>query len=117
MTNDDKVSKDSKFAEVEKMDSFLDDYVEGMDLSNYVQPNIEFELKKEARQTCRDIVLEIKRFGVSQRQMIYLIYLLSLELEDTDLMKLIAKSIGIRRSATPLSIADKTSNKNSGLIL
>ena len=35
---------------------------------------------------CRDIVSEILRFGVSEKQKLKIIYLLSLELEDREMM-------------------------------
>ncbi len=38
-------------------------------------------------QVCRDIVKKISEFGVSQPQMIHIIYLLAIELENNDLMK------------------------------
>lgn len=41
----------------------------------------------EEKQTCRQIVREISNFGVSQRQSLFIIYLLALELEDVDHMK------------------------------
>jgi len=69
----------------------------------YIQPNIEIELPVMKRQACRDIVLEIKKFGISQRQTLYLIYLLSLELEDNATMKAIAKVIGENRKNVPVS--------------
>ena len=36
---------------------------------------------------CRNIVREISRFGVTQRQQMIIIYLLALELEDVDKMQ------------------------------
>lgn len=68
----------------------------------YVQPNIEHELPKEKRQECRDILLEIRNFGVSQRQILFLIQLLAMELENGDLMRSITKLIGERRKEVPV---------------
>lgn len=64
----------------------------------YVKPNIEFELPKEKRQVCRDIVKEIKDFGISQRQLLFLIQLLSLELENREVMNALSKAIGENRN-------------------
>jgi hypothetical protein len=44
-------------------------------------------------QTCRDIIKKINDFGVSQLQIINLIYLLALELEDVTITKRIVKTI------------------------
>lgn len=37
-------------------------------------------------QQCREIVREISMFGVSQRQMMYIMYLMSMELENNEHM-------------------------------
>jgi hypothetical protein len=78
-----------------KFDSFLTDTPE--EDVDYIKPNIELKLSKEKRQECRDIVLEIRKFGINQRQLLYLIYLLSLELEDNVTMKALSKAIGENR--------------------
>jgi hypothetical protein len=41
----------------------------------------------DEKQTCRDIVKEISNFGVSQRQQLFIIYLLAMELENVEQMK------------------------------
>jgi hypothetical protein len=76
---------------------------EAQEGEEYIQPNIELELSVNKRKDCRDIVMEIRKFGVSQRQMLYIIYLLSLELEDNKTMKAIAKAIGENRKNVPVS--------------
>jgi hypothetical protein len=51
------------------------------------------KLPANKRKECRDIVQEIKKFGISsQRQMLYLIYLLALEIEDQTTMKAIVNA-------------------------
>lgn len=82
----------------------IDDVVEG---ETYIKPNIEIELSPRKRKECRDILLEIKNFGISQRQLIYLIYIMSLELESSILMKKIVDAINTHRSGVPLSETDK----------
>ena len=67
----------------------------------YVQPNIDFELSKEKRQVCRDMVREIKEFGISQRQLLFLIQLLAMELENREVMVAVSKACGETRSAIP----------------
>tara|TARA_B100000214_G_C23786890_1_gene544016 strand:- start:236 stop:469 length:234 start_codon:yes stop_codon:yes gene_type:complete len=44
----------------------------------------------QERHQCREIIGEIMKFGVSESQKLRIIYLLSLELEDNNLMKEIA---------------------------
>lgn len=90
-------------AEVEKENSALlneDEMVEG---ASYVTPSIEFQLSKEKRQACRDILLEIRNFGISQRQTLFLIQLLALELEDMAITKELMAVIGAKRETVPLT--------------
>lgn len=68
----------------------------------FVEPNIEFELSKDKRQACRDIVAEIKNFGVNQRMILYLIQLLVMELENGDAMRALSKAIGGIRKDIPV---------------
>jgi len=86
---------------------------EAQEGEEYIQPNIELELPVSKRKDCRDIVMEIRKFGVSQRQMLYIIYLLSLELEDNKAMKSIVKAIGENRKNVPVSPTLERSNTPS----
>jgi methionine synthase II (cobalamin-independent) len=51
------------------------------------------EILVDDRAKARDIVQEILNFGVSQQQILYIAYLLALELEDRDAMIKISNSI------------------------
>ena len=51
------------------------------------------ELQAESTLKCREIVREILNFGVSESQKVKIIHLLSLELEDRNLMLSIVKSL------------------------
>jgi hypothetical protein len=103
----------------EAWESFLTDEEEAaqQDPKNFIQPNIETKLPAHKRKECRDIVMEIKKFGVSQRQLLYLIYLLSLELEDVETMRSLAKVIGEKRERIPLSITDEMKETPSIILL
>lgn len=58
-----------------------------------VVPNyIETKLSQEKRQECRGIVKTINQFGVNQRMKLYLIYLLSLELENREAMMVMVQA-------------------------
>lgn len=84
----------------------------------YIQPNIELELPATKRKACRDILQEIKTFGVSQRQMLYIIYLMALELEDTVTMKAITNAVGQNRKNIPVTpTLEKVEQVSSKLIL
>lgn len=98
-----------------KFDTFLEDPTEGEE-GSYIQPSIEHKLSKQKRQDCRDIVVEIKKFGISQRQLLYLIQLLALELENNDISKSIAKLIGEKREEVELTHED-VSNNTTKIIL
>ena len=77
-----------------ELDKMLTDESETKSDEAYVVPNyIETKLSKEKRLTCRGIVKTINEFGVSQRMKLYLIYLLSLELENRDSMMKLVKTI------------------------
>lgn len=61
----------------------------------YIRPNyIETELSSDRKKETRDMVKTLNEFGISQRQKLFLIYLLSLELEDRDTMISLTESIG-----------------------
>lgn len=70
---------------------------------SYIEPNIEIKLPAHKRMECREIVREIKNFGINQRQFLYLIYLLSLELENRDVMLALTKAIGENREKIKIS--------------
>lgn len=91
-----------------KFDAFLTNETDMSDDVKYIKPNIEMKLSKEKRQACRDIVLEIKQYGITQRQLWFLINLLSLELENQNLVKAIADVIGEHRDSIPIVKTSKT---------
>lgn len=70
----------------------------------YITPNIETKLSKEKRQVCRDIVREITRFGVSQRQLLFVIQLLALELENREVMLSLVQAINAGRDKIPAAV-------------
>lgn len=75
--------------------SLLTDETQTEEGVSYVTPNyIETKLSKASKQKCRGIVRTINDFGISQREKLFLIYLLSLELENRESMLKITKSIG-----------------------
>lgn len=79
--------------EKEGFDKFLTDADEAEDGVEYIKPDIELALSPQKRTECRQIVQEIKKFGVTgQRQLLYLIYLLALEIEDQETMKTIVNA-------------------------
>ena len=74
----------------------------------YIKPNIEVNLSDAKRLECRKIVQEIKNFGINQRQIIFLIDLLSLELEDLSLCRQIRSAvIDAREKMNQEKLADK----------
>ena len=67
------------------MSQKLPDQEQEQNKEKYIKPNnIELQLSKEKKQICRDIVKEINNFGVSQRQKLFILELLALELEDRE---------------------------------
>ena len=47
----------------------------------------------EENQACRQVVKEIGNFGVSDRQRLFIIYLLAMELEDVEAMRSITSLV------------------------
>ena len=87
----------------DKWDSLLTDESEKDEDVQYIQPNIDIQLPANKRMECREILKQIKDFGVNQRQILYLVYLLSLEMEDRDVMLAISKAIGEVRDQVKVS--------------
>lgn len=70
-----------------------------MSIKRYGQTDHESEASESFQ--CREIVKEVLRFGVSQKQIVTIIKLLALELDDRDLMLKITDSIlGTAESAS-----------------
>jgi len=61
------------------------------------QPTVEFSvetmLPKDRKNECRDVVRQLNSFGFSQRQKLYLSYLLALELENHHASKFLVDAI------------------------
>lgn len=68
----------------------------------YIQPSIEGKLAKEKKDEIHQIVQEINNFGISQRQIIYLIYQLALQLEERSAMLAIVKAVNENREKIPV---------------
>lgn len=80
--------------EQQGFDALLTDSEEREEGVEYVVPKyIETKLSKDKKLECRGIVRTINQFGVSQRQKLFLIYLLALELENRDSMLKIVKAV------------------------
>jgi len=67
------------------------------------------ELAITERAKCREIVTEILNFGVTQNQIVQIVYLLSLELENREDMLYLTKACK--------AVADGEINKSSTLIV
>jgi hypothetical protein len=53
----------------------------------------ESEKLAEEKQACRQILTEINKFGITQRQQLFLIYLLASELEDVEIMQALTSTV------------------------
>ena len=115
------ITKEDKIIEVVEAIEASDDYQ-----GKLSEPNIEFRLTKEKRMECRDIVLELRDRGLSQRQFLYLIQILATELENVTAMKAIVAAVGENRDNIPLSKEEdylanrfntESAKKKSALIL
>ena len=70
----------------------------------YIHPSIETKLSKEKRDEVHQIVQEIKNFGASQRQLLYLIYQLALNLESRSALVAITQAVNTtREQVAPVS--------------
>jgi hypothetical protein len=87
--------EDHRGEDIDEEESLLTDAEDAVEGESYVVPNyIETDLSKEKRLECRGIVKTINQYGVSQRQKLYLVYLLALELDNRDLMLEISRAVG-----------------------
>lgn len=91
--------------EIEKPAEFMEEEQPGV---AYIRPHMEMKLTDKQRHECREIVSEIKKYGVNQRQFLYLIDLLALELERNEDMRRIRAAVVETREKMP---------EKSGLIL
>ena len=66
------------------------------------------EEKAEKTFKCRQIIAEVMDYGVSQKQILRLIYLLALELEDRDQLQLVTDLV---------KQLEEQDDKQSGLII
>jgi hypothetical protein len=69
----------------------------------------EAEIAAENLLKCRQIVAEILNFGVTQEQLLQIIYLLSLELENREALEDIADSV--KRHKTDIENLGQNKNK------
>jgi len=77
------------------------------EIKSYGSTEDELDVKDRAR--CRDIVQEILNFGVTQKQIVQLVYLLSLELENIEEMRYLSNACK--------AVANDEINKDSPLIV
>jgi hypothetical protein len=70
---------------------------------NYIKPNVEVKLPAKKRTECREIVKRIREYGVNQRQILYLVQLLALELENREVMLDLIDAVGINRENISVS--------------
>jgi len=78
-------------------EDFLEEEQEGR---SYIRPNLEMKLTPQKKQECREIVAGIKEFKISQRQLLFIMELLSLELDNMEHIKKIKESINNCRETT-----------------
>jgi hypothetical protein len=84
-------------------EDFLED--EAQEGVSYVKPNLEMKLTPQKKQECREVVAAIKQFGVNQRQLLFVLELLALELENMEHVKKIKEAIqGCRESVQDSAI-------------
>lgn len=56
-------------------------------MSDVVYGQLDSEKVAKENETCRKIVSEVTNFGVTQRQLKYIIYLLALNIDDVEVMR------------------------------
>lgn len=74
----------------------------------YIKPRLDMKLSDKHKSECRQILGEIKKFGINQRQLLFLIDLLAMEVESNETMRAI-------RSATEAGRGK--SAESTGLII
>jgi len=61
------------------------------EVKNYGDTTNELEIQDRVK--CREIVNEIMNFGINQSQILQIMYLLSLEVDDINIMKSLTSSV------------------------
>lgn len=75
----------------------------------------ESEQIADENQICRKIVSEITNYGISQRQTLFIIYLLALELENNESMQAITKLI--KNIESGIFLTDRSLEQEQSMIL
>lgn len=91
MSEDSSIKKENV---TEPVDFFDSEEKEGV---AYIKPNLELNLTPAKKDECRKIVMEIKKFGVNQRQILFIIDLLALELDKMEMVRGIRKIVNEER--------------------
>lgn len=101
---------DYKIMEDTKPIEFLEEEQPGV---VYIKPKLDLSLSDKQKSDCWDILMEIRKFGINQRQLLFLVDLLAMEVESNVTMKAIRAATEAGRGKPPG--AEET--KPSGLIL
>jgi uncharacterized protein YfkK (UPF0435 family) len=96
--------------DLEGNDGLLEEGID--DNTPKIKPNkIEVELSKEKKDICRQIVKEINNFGVSQRQKLFIVELLALEMENREALLVLGEACKTARESLNKSILNPEDKK------
>jgi len=77
----------------------------------YIKPRLDLTLSDKQKSDCWDILMEIRKFGINQRQLLFLIDILAMEVESNITMRAIRAATEAGRDKSP------GETPKSGLIL
>jgi hypothetical protein len=97
---DNSTEDDKPNTAVEKFESFLEETAE--DGVEYVKPKyVELTLTKERKQELRALNKTLNDYGMSQRDKLFLIYIMSLEFESREAMNAIVDGVSVADEHIP----------------
>lgn len=99
-------STEAKKISIDGFESFLED--QPADGVEYVKPKyVELTLSKERKEELRALNKTLNEFGMSQRDKLFLIYIMSLEFESREAMNAIVDGVSIADEYIPKRVIAK----------
>jgi hypothetical protein len=102
--------------ELDRFESYLDD--EAKDGVNYVKPKyVELTLSKDRKQELRALLKTLNEYGLSQRDKLFLTYIMALEFDSREAMNAVVDGVSVADQHIPKKmLAGASAPKRPALI-
>lgn len=109
------VTEETASSNLDRFESYLDD--EAKDGVNYVEPKyVELSLSKERKQELRALLKTLNEYGMSQRDKLFLTYIMALEFESREAMNAIVSGVSTADKHIPKKTLTGQTTKRPSLI-